>query len=393
MKLLYITVSMPFGPSEPFFVPEVQDMLRQGCELLIVQRSPSGECTSKDATGLDQQSLPKPLVNAEIITTALSMCIRQPLPTIRALGRLFHSRNLSTFLKNLSVFPKALWIAKLARRWGADHIHAQWGLTTSTMAMVASDISGIPWSCTVHRVDIIGNNLLALKLRRASFVRFISRDGIALAESICGSPLLGKVVLLHLCVDMPTEVVLHDTLRDPPLLICPGALIERKGQCYLIDAIRILHESGMKVNLWLAGEGEMRPTLQALVARHGLQSQVTFLGQVEHTELLDMFRARQVDAVVLPTLHEGIPVALIEPMGYGIPVISTTVGGIPELLRDGAGILVPPHDPAALAEAIERLVRDPALRIQLSAAGRKRIEEEFSVNTVVAKLVAKIEAA
>ena len=83
----------------------------------------------------------------------------------------------------------------------------------------------------------------------------------------------------------------------------------------------------------------------------------------------------------------------MEAMAHGIPVVSTTTGGIPELLRDGAGIMVPPQDPAALADAIERLIVARELRRQLGAAGRKRVEEEFSVERVVSQLLDEIEAA
>ncbi len=393
VRVLYITVSMPFGPHEAFFVPEVKEMVRQGCELLIVPRSPSGGIVNRDAETLAPLSLPRPLLSAEILASALGELLRHPLRALKGLGLVSHSRNLRTLLKNLAVFPKALWVAKVARNRRAQHIHSQWALTTATVALLASEITGIPWSCTIHRGDIVDDNLLGAKLRRASFARFIAKDGIASAESLCGRPLPGNVVLLHSCVDMPAKVAVHDTISDPPVLICPAYLIERKGQRYLIEAVQLLHASGLEVRVWFAGDGEMRSALEALVAARGLGSQVSFLGQVDHAKLTEMFRTKQVDAVVLPTLHEGIPAALIEPMGHGIPVISTNVGGVPELLHDGAGLMVSPRDPAALADAIRRLVGDARLRRQLAEAGRRRVEEGWAVETVVASLLSHISAA
>jgi len=387
MRVLYITVSMPFGSGEPFFIPEVQEMLRQGCKILIVPRSPEGECFNRDAAGLEERSVRKPIIDLELLATAFCVAARRPIRTLLAVSRLFRSRNPMTVLKNLAVLPKALWIARLARRWGANHIHAQWALTTGTMGMVASEISGIPWSCTVHRGDIVDNNLLAEKLRRASFVRFIAKDGVAIAESICGRPLPGNVVVLHSCVDMPEQIAYRDAMSSPPVLLCAAFLNERKGHRYLIEAVRLLQESGVEVKLWIAGDGERRSALEALVAEHRLQSQITFLGQVQHAELLEMFRSHQVDIAVLPTLHEGIPAGLIEPMGYGIPVLSTTVGGVPELLEGDAGMMVPPADPAALAEAIRRLIDDSAVRRRLVENGRRRVEEGWAVRPVVAQLL------
>ncbi len=362
--------------------------------MLIVPRTPQGKAVvNRDARGLGELSLRQPLLSPRIIGGAALAAAAHPGASLRALALLFRSRNLPTLIRNLAVFPKGLWIGRLARRWNADHIHAQWGLTTATMALVASTISGIPWSCTLHRGDIVDNNLLATKLRRAALARFIARDGMAIAESICGRPLPGRVVLLHSCVDMPEQFEFREATSSPPILICPGYLIERKGHKYLIEAVRMLRESGLEVKLWIAGDGELRASLESLVAQCGLQSQVEFLGQVEHAKLLEMFRQAAVDAVVLPTLHEGIPAALIEPMGYGIPVISTDVGGIPELLEGGAGIMVPPRDPAALAEAVRRLFADPALRRQLVETGRQRVAEGWATRNVVSRLLQHLEQA
>ena len=391
MKLLYITVSMPFGSGEPFFIPEVQEMLRQGCEMLIVQRSPEGACFNRDAAGLENRSVRRPLIDLPIAATAFIVALRRPIQTLRAFSRLFRSRNLSTFLKNVVVFPKALWIVRLAERWGAEHIHAQWAMTTSTMGMVASEVSGIPWSCTVHRGDIVDNNLLAVKLGRASFVRFIAKDGVAIAESICGHPLPRNVVVLHSCVDMPDRIAYRDAIASPPVLLCAAFLHERKGHRYLIEAVRMLRESGTEVRLLIAGNGELRSALEVLVAEHCLESQIAFLGQVQHAALLEMFRTHQVDIVVLPTLHEGIPAGLIEPMAYGVPVLSTTVGGVPELLEGDAGMMVPPADSTALAEAIGRLIDDPALRRRLVENGRRRVEEGWAVRPVVAELLERLD--
>ena len=117
-----------------------------------------------------------------------------------------------------------------------------------------------------------------------------------------------------------------------------------------------------------------------------------------HQVLLDWYCRREIDLVVLPSLdlgnhqHEGVPVSLMEAMAHGVPVISTSTGGIPELLHDGAGILVPPGDPDALADAIQRMALDPGQRQRVGEAGRRRIEEEFSTPRVVSQLIAAIEA-
>jgi glycosyltransferase involved in cell wall biosynthesis len=117
------------------------------------------------------------------------------------------------------------------------------------------------------------------------------------------------------------------------------------------------------------------------------------LGVVPHAELLGMYRAGAVDAVVLPSVdlgagvHEGLSVALIEAMAYGIPAISTPTGGQAELLDGGAGLLVPPRDVRALAQALDGLLLSPELRARLGQAGRRRIEEQFDADAIAAELV------
>ena len=153
---------------------------------------------------------------------------------------------------------------------------------------------------------------------------------------------------------------------------------------------------GVECKLLVAGGGELRPELEALVQNLGLADAVQFLGQLSHSEILAMYREGRVGMVVLPSvdlghnLHEGIPVALIEAMSYGIPVVGTQTGGIPELLEGGAGLIVPDKDPAALADAIERYVRDPVFAAEVARKGRQRICESFNVTTVVSQLLERI---
>jgi colanic acid/amylovoran biosynthesis glycosyltransferase len=204
---------------------------------------------------------------------------------------------------------------------------------------------------------------------------------------VCGRPLEGNVVVLRLGVECPARMSPPHPLHAPPVLICPALLIERKGQRYLLEAADILRRRGHPVRLLLAGEGGMRASLESMVADYNLTDSVQFLGQIGHTELLGMYQAGEIDMVVLPTLHEGIPVCLMEAMAYGVPIVSTPAGGIPELLRDGAGIMVPCKDPPALADAVERVFNDSELQKRLRETGRRRVGEEFSVQAVTDRLI------
>jgi colanic acid/amylovoran biosynthesis glycosyltransferase len=399
MKLLYVTATMPFNDGEEFLIAEARELLRQGVDLLIVPRSPRGLVVNLDAETLRAVSLRRHIMSPEVLACAAAQVLWHPLRFVKVLRCLHPFHGIRNFLKNLLVLPKGLWLAGVARRWGADHIHAHWGTTTSTMAMIASQWSGISWSFTAHRGDVFDNNLVSTKAAKASFVRYISEMTRSMMAELGADTSAGRGSVIHMGVALPASMPEEASHNRPFVALCPANLYPVKGHEHLLQALAILRRDGVKCTVHLAGEGGLRQKLMQMAQDLRLGPMVEFLGSVPHQQILDWYRTGRYDAVVLPSvdlgnhLHEGIPVALMEAMAYRIPVISTTTGGIPELLHDGAGILVPHGNPAALATAIGQLARHPALRAELGAAGRKRIEEQFCVQRVVAELIAKIEAA
>jgi glycosyltransferase involved in cell wall biosynthesis len=297
-------------------------------------------------------------------------------------------------LKNLAVYPKGLWLAQIAEQWRAQHIHAHWAGTTASVAMVASNISGIPWSFTCHRWDIVENNLLCLKVRAATLARFINQKGLDMATSMGVKGLERKARVIHMGVELPELPSRAGAKNRPPIIICPANLLPVKGHKYLIEAVALLKERGVQICLWIAGQGELRECLEKQVMQRGVSCQVRFLGQLSHLSILHHYAQGDVDALVLASVdlgnneHEGIPVALIEAMSYGVPVVATAAGGVPELLYGGAGLVVPPQEPQSLADAIQSLISDHGLREQLGRAGRNRVEQEFAVENTVNEMVA-----
>ena len=396
VRLVYVTASMPYGPDEAFLIPEVREILRQGCEILIVPRTPPRQIVHGDAVEFRDRCIAEPLFSWRILVSAIEELLRHPARAAIALGLLLQTRGLSNLLRNLAVFPKGLWLGALTRHWKADHVHAHWISTPATIALVASTVSGVPWSCTAHRVDIAKNNLLALKMSRAQFVRFISQSGRNMAASLGAPASSGKAIVIHLGITNPDR----EPYTGPPAaacnLLCPANLYPVKGHKYLIEAMSILRSRGIDCVLHIAGAGLLRPELEAIAGRLDLTGTVQFLGQLPHDEILDKYERHQIDVVVLPSidlgnnLHEGIPIALVEAMANGIPVVATSTGGIPELLGEGAGVMAPPQDPVALADALQRLVCDPELRREIGEAGRRRVREAWSVESLVSDLLARI---
>jgi colanic acid/amylovoran biosynthesis glycosyltransferase len=393
-RVIYVTVQLPYGATEPFVIAEIAHLERGGCEVTVVPLRPKGRVVHGDAAALLPKAAVMPLLSGTILRAAFVQIARAPAGVIQALFSLGATRSPRILLKNLAVFPKALWLADYARRLGADHIHAHWAGTSATLAMLAAQVSDIPWSFTAHRWDISENNLLGLKARRACFVRAISAHGADELRELVGRPAWSPW-LLHMGVSLPAPRAAGDG-DEPPLRVLTAArFVEKKGHVYLIDAVRRLKDRGVSIRVELAGDGPLARSLHKRVRELGLEEEVVFLGPLSHDELLEKLCDHKWQVAALPSIItssgqlEGIPVSLIEAMACGLPTISTETGGIPELLDDGAGILVPPADSEALAEALATLVEDGALRAALAVRGRERVEEEFSADRVAAALHAR----
>lgn len=186
-----------------------------------------------------------------------------------------------------------------------------------------------------------------------------------------------------------------DTPRPPPqdaapfVFTCAARLHPQKAHGVLLDAVGLLVGGGERnFKVLLAGEGPLGPDLQARVRTAGLEPWVEFLGVRQ--DVPGLFR--ESDAFVLPSLYEGLPLAVLEAMAARLPVVATRVGGIPDLIQDGThGLLVPPGDACALADAMGRLLRDRAAARAMGGAGRARVAREYDIDAVAARTAALFE--
>jgi len=385
MRIIYVTACMPFGTAEAFLIDEVREVIRRH-DVLIVPRSP--RVLAAHLADLAGHTKREALLSRPVLTAALTGFSRRPVRVLRSVSCLVRANGLPFVLRNLAVVPKALWLAAVAERWKADHIHCHWAGTTATMALIASKLSGIPWSLTAHRSDIVGNNLLSEKVESARMVRLIARDGQKLmADS--GVKQQPKLRVLSMGVKIPT------TSARPavnPVLLCPADFFPVKGHDVLLRAWRLLLDRGVEGELWLAGEGPLKRSLVGLAAELRISDRVKFLGLLSHSELLRLYADGGVTGVVLASLdlgggcREGIPMALVEAMSYGLPVLATSTGGIPELVQPGTGLLVPPLDRIALADGMQRILADLALRQKLGHNARLHIRETRNIVDVVGQL-------
>jgi glycosyltransferase involved in cell wall biosynthesis len=382
---VYITQRLPFGEGETFVVPEVEALLAAGHEILIVPRFSTDPVVHDNVGALLPRTRVLPGAGAVVAAVAAAL-VRSPRRTARAFWRLRRTRPRRRAISNAVATAQGIWVARLARRWGADHIHAHWAHLTATLAMGASAASDIPWSFTAHRYDVFLNNLLTEKLRSARFGRFIAREMLAVARPLVAPDAFARAAVVHMGVALPPAPAAGTPPHATPVLLCPARLAPVKGHAHLLEAAARLATSGVGFELWLAGDGPERDRVERRLRELGLGDRVRLLGTVPHAALLALYRERRVDCVVLPSLSEGLSVALVEAMAYGVPVVATRVGGVPELLDGGAGILVPPRNVAALVEALGRVLGSATLRAELAEAGRRRVEAEFEVHAIAREL-------
>lgn len=305
-------------------------------------------------------------------------------------------RSPNFLLGGIGIFPK---VARAAIDMGAsrvDHVHCHFANHPALAGWLIHRLVGIPYSFTAHGSDLhVDRTMLPAKVREAAFVVTISGDNRSVIEATAGEVAEGKVDVIHCGVD-PTAFAPSD--RDPtgPLrIVAVGTLHEVKGQIHLIEAFRRLAERGVAATCRFIGDGPDRDTLQARIDEYALTDTVTLAGRMTTDAVAAELASA--DVLVAPSVptrggkREGIPVVLMEAMSTGLPVVASRLSGIPELVTDGVnGLLVPPGDDAALADALASLAADPPLRARLGTAGRETVLRDFDVDRNAAALADRI---
>jgi glycosyltransferase involved in cell wall biosynthesis len=238
--------------------------------------------------------------------------------------------------------------------------------------------------------------MLKEKLDASAFAIVVSTYLKEFMVDKCGADARDKIHVIYGGID--TDII-SPYLRELPSngpfqILCVARFEEVKGHAYLVEACRLLQDRGVDFECHLIGDGEvsLRRTIEKQIARAGLGEKVRLHGSLTYAQVLE--RLSRADVSVLATVptsdgkREGIPNVLKEAMACGIPVVSSSISGIPELVdHEASGLLVPPRDPSALADALQRLNDNPALRDRMGRAGREKIVREFSLRTNVARRV------
>jgi glycosyltransferase involved in cell wall biosynthesis len=291
------------------------------------------------------------------------------------------------------VLPKSVYLAREMERAGVTHVHAHFSNHPALVALIVHRLTGIPYSFTAHGSDLhIDPSFLAAKVLAAEFVVTISEYNKQFMLEACGDELREKIQVIRCGVD---PAVFNPEPRAPEdrayRLLCVGSLGPVKGYRYLIEACEILRDRGVAFDCHILGEGELRRDIESQISQAGLSDRVKLHGAVRQDAVVRWMR--HADVMVLPSVQtprgdrEGIPVVLMEAMAAGLPVVSSRLSGIPELVIDKeTGILVEPRDSTGIADALHALSLDAETRRRMGTAGRERVIERFNLETNVGRL-------
>jgi glycosyltransferase involved in cell wall biosynthesis len=271
-----------------------------------------------------------------------------------------------------------------------DHIHVHHLTQASDVAMLAVELEGEranhrrwTWSFSLHGPDEffeVADTRLAVKARSASAVSCISDFARSQVMAVLDEDEWSKLWVIHNGVD-PDHFAPPANRQNgsgPLSVLYIGRMVPVKGQALLIDAVEQLRRSGLNIEATLLGEGVRRESLTRLVRDRGLDDAIRLPGVVGQEEIRDYYR--QADIFVLPSFAEGVPGVLMEAMAMGLPVVTTRIAGIQELVEDGySGFVVPPGRVDVLVDAVQRLASNPELRREMGERGRAKVIAEYSI--------------
>ncbi|MGO3983904.1 glycosyltransferase [Pseudomonas sp. SAS7] len=277
----------------------------------------------------------------------------------------------------------------------ARHVHAHFGTNSTEVVMLANLLGGPTYSFTVHGPEEFDKPQflhMGEKVRRAAFVAAVSSYGRSQLFRWVAHEHWPKVKVVHCGLERGFHEVGSVNVPAVPRLVCVGRLCEQKGQLLLLEAARQLAAQSIPFELVLAGDGEMREQIKALITRHGLQQHVRITGWISSAQVREEILAAR--ALVLPSFAEGLPVVIMEAMALRRPVLTTYVAGIPELVRPGEnGWLFPAGAVDELAQAMAECLAQPAEVLQrMGEAAYQRVLQRHDIDTEAAKLAGYFKA-
>jgi glycosyltransferase involved in cell wall biosynthesis len=389
MRIAYLVGRYP-AVSHAFLEREVRGLRENGVEVETISiRAPGADelLSERDREEARRPFNVLPIGPARLIGAHAAAFGRAPLRYLATLALSFRlaQPGLRERIRGLIYFAEGIVVRRHCRRLGVAHLHAtQFADGAGTVALLAAHLGGPEgpdrsWSLTVHgpaEFFDVTRFRLAEKVRAATFTTAVSEFTRSQLMALVEERHWSRIRVVHMGVDLRQ----YRPVERPP---------RRDGDVRILVVARLVRHKGHAVllHLTVAGDGEERQALTRLAAELGVDQQVRFLGAVGQDDLPALYA--EADVFCLPTLAEAVGVVNMEAMATGLPVVSSRLMGVPELIEDGvSGLLVEPGESDQLAEALRTLAADPGLRARMGEAGRRKVEAEFDAAAEAAKLSA-----
>jgi glycosyltransferase involved in cell wall biosynthesis len=399
MRIAYVVNQYP-RTSHSFIRREIQALEALGHEVLRYSVRPASDEPSSREDRVEQAKT-RVILKAGLarhLAAVVAQALRRPAALARALRLTFRLgwRSDRGLPRHLIYLAEACVLTRWLQQAGARHLHAHFGTNSAALAALCRELGGPPFSFTVHGPEEFDKpQALALgeKVRRASFVVAISSFGKSQLFRWARHADWSKIQVVRCGVG-------RDLLGSPltpvpaaPRLVCVARLSEQKGHLLLVEAAGILAREGLHFELELVGDGPLRGAIEALIEQLGVGLQVRLAGWMVGAEVRQAILAAR--ALVLPSFAEGLPVAVMEALALGRPVITSAIAGTPELVESGrTGWLVPAGSVEGLAAAMRAaLAAAPSHLSEMGRAGAALVAQFHDAGREAARLATLFEAA
>lgn len=390
-RIAYIVSRFPHLP-ETFILREMISLEQLGWQIelypLIIQQQ---ELIHHEARPWLARAHVVPWLSLDLVKSNVARLRRRPQQYLSLFLRALweNIRSPKFLVRTLLLFPRAVWMADRFQEEGINHIHAHYATHPALVAWLINQLTGISYSITVHAHDIfVEKPMLATKLQDSVFVSAISEFNRQYLVNLFGPWVQQKTQIVRCGIDPAFYGSQNrDEIAAPEQLeiISIGSLQPYKGHVYLVRACVELQKRGIPFRCRIVGGGDLYPILERLIRENHLEESVELLGPRTQDEVSELLRTAncyvQPSVITSSGKMEGIPVALMEAMASGLPVVATCISGIPELVRNGdTGWLVPPEDVTAIADSLSQIYSGPAEARRRATSGKKWVLDEFELS-------------
>ncbi|MFT6791028.1 MAG: colanic acid/amylovoran biosynthesis glycosyltransferase [Cellvibrionaceae bacterium] len=399
MKIAYLMNTYPV-PSATFIRREIHALEKLGLTIkrYAVRKWPNRLVDPQDVA---EQKLTEYLLSGNILGLLVAISkelISNAAGFYRGLKLCYRlNRNAKSMtIHHIAYFLQAAYLRQRTQAENINHIHVHFSTNATTVAMLAHVMGGCSYSFTVHGPDELDELRLSsidTKIKHAAFVVAISH--------FCKSQLIrfsdysywDKIKIVRCGIDIDEFNPSKDSIaEDNQTLVCVGRLCQQKAQMLILKAIASLHEEFPNLKVIFVGDGDIRDEMERKINDFGISAQVVLNGWADNQKVRELIQTSR--ALILPSSAEGLPVVFMEALALETPVIATYIAGIPELVDEQCGWIIPAGSEPALENAIRDVLNaSPAELLEKGKVGRERIENQHNINTIASGLYSEFDQA